>query len=67
MNDPTTHRCLGRGCSAPPTRTIEADVGLDGGLTLYFCEEHEAAFRRGEKVDFDVDRTEPEGAEQPTS
>jgi hypothetical protein len=62
-----THQCLVTNCSNPPTKVIETDVGLEGGLALYFCDEHEAAFQRGELKDFEADRSEPEGTEVPES
>jgi hypothetical protein len=62
-----THQCLVKGCTNPPSKTVEADAGLEGSLTLYFCEEHEAAYRRGERLDLEVDRSEPEGATEPES
>lgn len=65
MNNSITHRCLFRGCSTPPTKVIESDVGLDGTLNLYFCADHEEAFRTGKTEQFDLDRTEPESGEQP--
>ena len=69
MSEITAHQCLFRGCTATPTRSIESDVGLEGTLLLYFCEEHEAAFRRGaagsETLQLDVERSEPENASRP--
>ncbi|MGE0686876.1 MAG: hypothetical protein AB7P33_09045 [Dehalococcoidia bacterium] len=60
-----THQCLVKGCSNPPTKMVETDVGLEGSLALYFCDQHEAAYRNGEKLDFEADRSEPEGNEAP--
>jgi hypothetical protein len=62
-----TRQCLVKDCTNPPTKTIEMDAGLEGGLVLYFCDEHEAAYRRGDRLDFEVDRSEPEGASLPES
>jgi hypothetical protein len=61
------HQCVVKDCSNPPTKMIETDVGLEGALALYFCDEHEAAFQRGDLQEFEADRTEPEGAEVPES
>jgi hypothetical protein len=54
-------------CNNPPTKTLEIDAGLEGGMSLYFCEEHEGAYRRGDRLDLEVDRSEPEGASAPES
>lgn len=61
------HQCLVTGCNNPPTKMVEADVGLEGTLALYFCDVHEAAYRNGDKLDLEVGRSEPEGNETPES
>ena len=61
------HQCLFRGCTNPPTKAIDSDVGLEGGLMLYFCDEHEELFRSGKTEDFDVERTEADGNDAPES
>lgn len=61
------HQCVVKGCNNPPTKVVETDAGLEGGLSLYFCDQHADAFERGELEDFEVDRTEPEGASLPES
>ena len=62
-----THQCLFRGCTNPPTKAIDSDVGLEGSLLLYLCDEHEQLFLSGKTEDFDIDRTEPDGTEAPES
>ena len=67
----TDQRCLFRGCTSPPTRVVETDVGLEGGLAMYFCEAHAEEFMQASENDetdkLDLDRAEPEGNREPES
>jgi len=62
-----THQCLVNGCTNPPTRVVETDAGLEGGLVLYYCEEHAKELDAGKPLDVDASRTEPDGATAPES
>lgn len=62
-----TQQCVVRGCKNPPTKVVETDAGLEGGLRIYFCDEHEAAHRAGTLQEYDASRTDPDGADIPES
>lgn len=62
-----THRCLYQGCEQPPTQFVESDVGLEGSLTLYFCDEHAARYQAGDTAGLDLDHAEAEGNESAES
>ena len=65
MNDP--HQCMVNGCTNPPTKYIDADAGLEGGLRFYYCDEHAEQEAEGKALDIQASRAEPETTSVPES